>query len=187
MRKIIIIAVFIVIISAGCTDIKKEYSEDVSLLLEEFNRQINIMSNEYIRMIESGDADTDLGNVQKILYDIKLDLLSLKQPQDEEYRNFTSKFLTTIESFELLNYKISNYASLYRERQDIGQDGIKGFSRKDKIIKEKMSVTDNLIEIQREDIRSTASKCKYNLTDLAGSAVRMLDVKLEFPEFLISL
>ncbi len=184
MKKIIISLIILASI-IGCTSIESKYDSKVIQIAKDFNTQLNHLSSIYTNIEKQFDILFEIETIQEELYNVKLDLLSLNTPSRDEYRVFQSDFLRTIEEFELLTYKISGLSSLYISSNDINPIH-KKYSKNEKYKKNKLSIIENLINIQEDDINRTIISCKAYLTKMKKSSVIIDNIDFQFPEFILN-
>ncbi len=188
MKKILFLIVILAIFLTNCTSVEDKYTEKVKPLLKDFNNEINNLSYLYLN-IEKNTPDKEVFfDIQTNLYNIKLSLLKINTPTSEEYVKFSDTFLKTIEDFELLTYKMSNLVDIYNDKHDIEMKlDKKTYSSKEKYYEKKLSITENLIEIQKNDIKTTVNNCRNNLTSLKKISNSLFQEDINFPEFLFKL
>ena len=182
MRHFIIISLIVFVI-AGCTNRENRYREGIIPVIDNFNTEIHELTDIYNNLSTDPGVNEQIIDIQTGLYEVKLNLLSLDTPDNEEFLVFQNEFLNTIEEFELLTYKLTGLASLYSSKEDysVKQDN---FSYRNKQFSNKKSVVENLISIQEEDMRRTILSCRDLLTRLKKSSQFLDYADFTFPEFL---
>ncbi len=183
MRKFIFTLIVILLLSS-CTSIESTYRKEAIILIDQFNGNINELTDIYNNLNNHTTVEKQITDIQSNLYEVKLQLLSMHTPNKEEYLMFQNDFLKAIEEFELLTYKLSGLATLLNSKDDYKLSG-NTFTSQTKKIKSKKSVVENLISIQEEDIRRTILNCRDMLTRLKKSSAFITDIKLVFPEFIL--